>query len=168
MQKHQFVAADTNVLLRLAGGHEPTIDAWLLIQRRLHPVQFLAPPTVLHELAGQAAGNSDPAVREVALRALRELRSRWHFKPEEFNAVQEGIADHAVRRLRDSGLLPYAERNDAAIVTESAILNCVLLVSHDSHLLDLDHEKLALLFRRLDLPAPMISSPEKLLKTFYT
>jgi len=36
------------------------------------------------------------------------------------------------------------------------------------HLLDIDYARLILLFRQLDLPAPLISSPEKLLKQFYT
>jgi len=36
------------------------------------------------------------------------------------------------------------------------------------HLLDIDYARLILLFRQLDLPAPLISSPEKLLKQFHT
>ena len=107
MQKPQLVAVDTNIVMRLADGDEATIDSWHLIRDRLHPVQFIVPPTVLE--------------------------------------------------------LPY---NDAFVVSEAAVLDCILLVSRDSHLLDIDHEKLVLLFRRLDLTAPLIASPEKLLKKF--
>jgi len=69
--------------------------------------------------------------------------------------------------LRDIGLLPYEERNDALVIAESAVLNCVLLVSRDSHLFDIDRERLAFLFRQLDLPVPLIASPDDLLKKFY-
>jgi hypothetical protein len=168
MQKPQLVAVDTNVLMRLADGHEATIDAWHLIRRRLRPVQFIATPTVLDELAYKVLDDPDPTVRSVADSALRFMRPRWQFQPVDFNAVQEAIATNAIRLLRDSGLLPYEERNDAAIIVEASILNCILLVSRDSHLLDVEHEKLALLFRQLDLSAPVISSPEKLLNKFYT
>ncbi len=168
MQKPQLVAVDTNVVMRLADGHEATTDAWYLIRRRLNPVQFLVTPTVLDELGNKALVHPDPAIRRVAMSALRSMRQRWAFQPADFNAVQEAIAANAIHRLRESGLLPYEERNDAAIISEASILNCVLLVSRDSHLLDIDHEKLTLLFRRLDLSAPIISSPEKLLQKFYT
>jgi hypothetical protein len=95
------------------------------------------------------------------------LRSRWGFHPVDFNAVEEAVADNATRRLRESGLLPYEERNDASIIAEAAVLDCVLPVSRDSHLLDLDRERLAMLLRHLDLPVPLIASPEMLLKKFY-
>ncbi|MSU58014.1 MAG: hypothetical protein EXS35_07520 [Pedosphaera sp.] len=154
-------------MMRLADGHEATTDAWLLIKRRIRPVQFLVTPTVLGEVVSKMTEDPDPAVRRTARKALRESRTRWHFKPADFNAVQEAIAANAVRCLRDSGLLPYEERNDACVIAEAGVLDCVLLVSRDSHLLAVDHERLALLFRRLDLAAPIIASPENLLKKFY-
>ena len=52
-------------------------------------------------------------------------------------------------------------------MVEAAVLNCVLLVSRDSHLLAIDAAKLNYLLQQLDLPAPVIASPEKLLKEFY-
>lgn len=167
MHKPQLVAVDTNVLMRLAGGHEATIDAWQLIKRRLRPSQFLVSPTVLGELASKMADDPDPAVRHLAGEALRQLKSRWDFLPATFNAVQEAITENAVHCLRDSGLVPYEERNDASIIAEAAVLNCVLLVSRDSHLTGIDHDKLALLFRQLDLPTPLIATPENLIKKFY-
>jgi predicted nucleic acid-binding protein len=167
MQKPQLVAVDTNVLMRLADGHEATIDAWHMLKRRIRPVQFVALPTVMDELASKLSEDSEPTVRAAVEKALRELRSRWHFQPADFNAAQDAIAANALQRLRDSGLLPYEERNDCSIVAEAAVLNCVLLVSRDSHLTGVDHEKLAFLFRQLDLPAPIIATPENLLKKFY-
>ena len=168
MSKHQLVAVDTNVLMRLAARHESTLDAWELIKRRLDPVQFLAPPTVLDELADKHRHDPNSEVRACARLALVEMRGRWQVHPRDFNAVEEAIVANAVRELRHSGLLPYEERNDASILAESSVLKCVLLVSRDSHLYDIDPDKLSLLFRQLDLPAPLIASPENLLKKFYS
>lgn len=167
MQKVQLVAVDTNILMRLADGDDATIDAWSLIKRRIRPVQFLLPPTVLGEAISKMTDDPDPMVRRLARQALLEARPKWQFKPADFNAVQEAIAAGATDTLRGSGLLPHEERNDAAIISEAAVLDCLLLVSRDSHLLSIEHERLALLFRRLDLPAPIIASPENLLKKFY-
>ncbi len=167
MQKPQLVAVDTNVLMRLANGHEATIDSWQLIKRRLRPVQFIATPTVLDELSFIALDDSDALIRDAAASALRWMRPRWQCQPVDFNAVQEAVAANASCRIRESGLIPYEERNDAAVIAEASILNCVLLVSRDSHLLDVDPEKLGLLLRQLDLSAPLIVSPERLLKKFY-
>src|SRR2546422_697805 len=80
----------------------------------------------------KALEDPEPEVRDSARAALSNLRSRWHFQPVDFNAVQDAIATNAVLRLRGSGLLPYEERNDASIIAEAAILNCALLVSRDS------------------------------------
>ena len=167
MLKPQLVAVDTNVLMRLADGHEATVDSWQLLKRRIRPVQFVALPTVMEELASKLSDDTEPAVRVAVEKALRELRPRWHFQPTDFNAVQDAITANAVRRLRDSGLIPYEERNDAFVVVEAAVLNCVLLVSRDSHLLEIDPVKLNYLLQQLDLPTPVIASPEKLMKDFY-
>ncbi len=167
MQKPQLVAVDTNILFRLSDGHEPTIDAWQLITRRLKPVQFVVPPTVLAELAYKAQDPTDPKSRELAAKALHELRPRWHMQPADFNALQDALAANAAQSLRDSALVPYEERNDALLVGEAAVLECLLLVSRDSHLLEIDHEALSLVLARLDLVAPVIASPEKLLNKFY-
>ena len=53
MLNPQLVAVDTNVLMRLADGHEATADSWQLLKRRIRPVQFVALPTVMEELALQ-------------------------------------------------------------------------------------------------------------------
>lgn len=167
MQRPTLVAVDTNILLRLAGEDDPTIDAVELLKRRLKPVQFIVPPTAMHELMAKSAKDNHPFLSQLSLKALRQLRGDWGFLPQGLNAVQEAIVNNAVLRLRDSGLLPYEERNDALVIAESAVLNCVLLVSRDSHLFDIDRDRLAYLFRQLDLPVPLIASPDDLLKKFY-
>jgi predicted nucleic acid-binding protein len=163
MQRPTLVAVDTNILMRLANEDGSTIDALELLKRRLKPAQFLVPPTVLDEIVAKAVEDN----HALAIKALQELRGKWGFFPQSLNAVQEAIVNNAVLRLRDSGLLPYEERNDALVIAESAVLNCVLLVSRDSHLFNIDRDRLAYLFRQLDLPVPLIASPDDLLKKFY-
>lgn len=154
------------MLLRLADRHEATIDAWQLVKRRLAPVQFIVLPTVLGEVASLTR-HAQPQVAQTAAQALKELRHRWEFQPVDFNAVEESVTANAVRRLRDSGVVPYAERNDAFVIAEAAVQNCILLVSRDSHLLAVDSVQLTWQLRELDLPTPVIASPETLLKRFY-
>jgi rRNA-processing protein FCF1 len=61
MLKPRLVAVDTNVLMRLADGHEATVDSWQLLKRRIRPVQFVALPTVMEELAGKLSDCSRAA-----------------------------------------------------------------------------------------------------------
>ena len=168
MQNPQFVAVDTNVLMRLADGNERTIDAWQLICRRVPRAQFLVPPTVLGELADKLHSATEAGVRKTARQALLELRPRWQMTPMTLTSVEETMTENAARQLRHSGLLPDAEHNDARIIAESALRGCILLVSHDSHLLAVDHRRLTLLFRQLDLDTPVIASPDDILNRFYT
>ena len=50
MQKPQLVAADTNILFRLADGHGATIDAWHLITRLDLSAPVIASPEQLVRL----------------------------------------------------------------------------------------------------------------------
>lgn len=165
-QRPRLVAVDTNILLRLAEKEELTLDGIQTIRDRLRPVSFVVPPTAYQELAHLAINSGSLAVRAAAREALARFRSVWGFAPSPLNAVQKDLAANAALKLLQSNLLPDEERNDAWIVAESAVLNCVLLVSNDSHLLDLDHRRLGLLFRELDLPVPLIASPRELVKLY--
>ncbi len=167
MQKSPLVAIDTNFPLLLAKGHNDAIDALKIIRERVHPAEILVPPTVLDELVYQAESERDPDHRQLARLALEQLRSRWHFHPADLNSAQEAIVDVAARRILHAGLLPREERNDSIIIAESAVLNSILLVSNDSHLLQVDHRGLGLLFRELDLPVPLIISPREIIQKFY-
>ena len=166
MQKQQLVAVDTNIALSLASGDETSADALQLIVRRITSVQIVASSTVIAELTFQARFAPESPRRGNARKALESFR-KFGIKPVPLNSVQEAIAAKAADELRHSRLLPAAERNDALIIAESATLNCVLLVSNDSHLLDIDPKLLGLFFRERDLPAPIIVSPRELVGKFY-
>ena len=167
MHKPTLVAVDTNFPVLLAKGDDDAQEALQVVRRRLRPVQIIIPPTVAEELARHAENDRDPVLSRLALTALQRLETKWRFLPASLTSVQEAIVEEAVRRLRHSGLVPYPERNDAAVIAESAVLYSVLLVSNDSHLLAVDHRRLGLLFRELDLPVPLIISPREVVKKFY-
>ncbi len=167
MQKSPLVAVDTNFPLLLAAGDNAALDALDVVRNRVRPVEILVPPTVQGELLHQAENERDAVQRALARKALLQLRSRWRFHPADLNSAQEAFAREAARKTLLAGLLPAAEINDAIIVAESAVLNAILLVSNDSHLLAVDHRRLGLLFRELDLPVPLIVSPREIAQKFY-
>jgi hypothetical protein len=167
MQKSPLVAVDTNFPLLLAKEDGDALDALRTLRERVRPADILVPPTAVDEMIYIAQTEPDRKLRELAGRALLDLRSRWHFRPADLNSPEEIIAADAARQILLAGILPIAERNDAAIIAESAVLNSVLIVSNDSHLLDVDHRALGLLFRELDLPVPLIVSPREIVKKFY-
>jgi hypothetical protein len=167
MPNPQLVAVDTNVLLLLAEHDDLTRDALDTIHSRLRSVDVIASPTVLGELAYKARRDPSPDMRELALKAIRLLHTGTEVGPAHLTGMEETLVEKAAATLRQSGLVPSPERNDAWIIAESAVLNCVLLVSNDSHLLDIDHRRLGLLFREMDLPVPIIVSPLEIVRKFF-
>jgi rRNA-processing protein FCF1 len=159
MQKPTLVAIDTNFPLMLAEENDIALEALSVVRQRVRPVEILIPPTVLVELNHHARKSPDLKLRNSAQIALKNLLSRWMFHFTGLDSAQEAIAAEAAGRILSTGLKPAGERNDGAIVAESAVLNAILLVSDDSHLLGIDHRRLGLLFRELDLPVPLIMSP---------
>lgn len=167
MQRPQLVAIDTNIVLALGEADEDTADVLKLILHRAAPAQILLCPTVLQEASYLSVNGNTERRRRMAREGLRRSTS-FKFHPSILNAVQRALVENAARCLLNSGLLPPAELNDARILSEAAVLNCVLLVSMDSHLLGLDHLQVTLLLRELDLSAPVIATPRELLRKFYS
>ncbi len=167
MPRFQFVAVDTNILLRLADGEDATVDAWEVIKTRVRDAHFLVPPRVVAEILEQGRNATEAAVRASALRALREMRTKWELEPARLNSTQSGIALRAAERLHLAGLLPATERNDAVILAQAAVLNCILLVSHDSHLRGIERDRLKSLFDDLHLNTPLIATPREVVRMFY-
>jgi predicted nucleic acid-binding protein len=167
MPNPTLVAVDTNVVLLLAAEDEGTTDACQTILNRIKPVHFLVPPTVVQELVFKARTTGQGLERHTAQTALLGFRARWHFQPAVLNSVQQAIAHQAARCLRDQALLPYEEWHDAVVLAEAAVLGCALLLTHDSHLRDIDFQRLSLLLRELDLSAPVIATPAEVIKKFY-
>lgn len=166
MQRPQLVAIDTNILLALGEADEDTEDALQLILRRAAPVQILLCPTVLQETSYLAANGITESQRRMARSGLAKAPA-WKLHPSTLNAAQHAIATNAARKLMEHHLLPAAELNDARILAEAAVLGCLLLVSQDSHLLEIDAFRLNLVMHELDLSVPVISTPRDLIRRFY-
>jgi len=167
MQKPLLVAVDTNFPLMVVEEDDVALDALDVIHKRAGANEIVVTPTALDELFFQSECSTDEKLRELASRALVKLREGWCFRPAQITSTQEAIAAEAARRILVRRLLPPDESNDANIIAESAVLNAILLVSNDSHLLDADHRLLALIFREMDLPVPLIVSPRELVRKFY-
>jgi hypothetical protein len=167
MQKRPLVAVDTNYPLLLAAENDDALDALQILRERVHAAEIFVTPTVLEELVHQSESDPEPARRNLARGALGCLAQTWDFQARELSSTEEIVVRDAARLVLARGLLPAEERNDAMIIAESAVLNAILLVSNDSHLLDADHRLLGLLFRELDLPVPLIVSPREIIQKFY-
>jgi len=167
MQKPTLVAIDTNFPLMLAEGNDIALEALSVVRQRLRSAKILIPPTVLVELNHHARKSPDLQLRKSAQAALKNLLPLWRFHFAGLNSAQEAVVAGAAQRICSTGLVPAGEYNDATIIAESAILNAILLVSNDSHLLGIDHRRLGLLFRELDLPVPLIVSPREIVLKYY-
>ena len=167
MQKSPLVAVDTNFPLLLAREDDEAIEALTIIRERVRPARILVPPTAMGELVHQSETDPDERQRRLAARALGLVRSQAALRAVELDSTREGIVAEAARHILTACLLPPEEWNDANIIAESAALNAILLVSNDSHLLGVDHRRLGLLFRELDLPVPLIISPREIVRKFY-
>lgn len=161
------VAIDTNVLRHLADDLEHVVDAVETIRSRVKGCRLVITVTVIHELAWQAEHAESPDEREEARKALG--KSVHHFKIEPVNLlpVGHGIVDVIARKLHDAGLLPHDEKNDAYILAEAALLGCSILLTSDSHLRDISHEKLSMLLNQSDVRTPIIATPAEIVKKFF-
>ena len=130
-----LIAVDTNVLLDQAVGSADVLDALATIKRRLPQAKFIVTSTVLEELAWAVDNDDDPGVRAAALEAIISL-DRWGYDAQDVIPVGQGIIEQIGRKFREKGILPEREENDAAVISEAALLNCAVLLSSDSHLLD--------------------------------
>lgn len=167
MQKPPLVAVDTNFPLLLAEENEDALDALELLRQRVKPARILVPPTTLAELVYQSEHEPSFKQREFAVMALLNLRAEWRMQPAALQAGDEPRVLAVARQLLLKGVLPRQEWNDAKIIAESAALSSTLLVSNDSHLLEVDHRWLVLIFREFGLPVPLIASPRQLVEKFY-
>ncbi len=65
-------------------------------------------------------------------------------------------------RLIDSRLIPETEQNDGKILAQTSLMEILLLVTSDKHLLDVDEDALWLAFNEADLPPVHPAHPKRL------
>ena len=81
--------------------------------------------------------------------------------------VGHGIVERIADALRRKDLIPVAERNDALVLAEAALLGCGILLTSDAHLRDMDFQSLTLLLQGFDVAAPVISTPREIVRKFH-
>jgi hypothetical protein len=154
------LALDTNLLLDLAEEKDFAHDFREEFAARGY--SFLAPPTVLAEL--EALSNSGHVPQcSFADTALEKLRD-WKCAPFALSATKLAIAYRFAERLLDLRLIPETERYDGKILAQTSLVQIPMLVTSDTHLLNIDEETLLLALNEADLSPVHPVHPKRLLK----
>ncbi len=165
-QKFQALfAVDTNVLIDWANGHEDIPDCFDLIKKRIPGAVVIVPPTVLHEL-GHFVKHGSGELKKSSIKALELVRDEPMLRPLNLVPVGHGIVEVNAWKIQEKGLIDFEETNDAYILAEVALLDCTVLLTSDSHLTHIDHNKLSDLMNSCDCVCPIISTPQKILTQF--
>lgn len=157
--KQRFAAVDTLFILQLQRGDEDcqaTFDQLSKIN-----FFFIAPDTVVHELADMAADVSDP-VAIVAKDALANFATLSIIDPT-LDAVSHGVAEVFAHKLLDRDII--SEKNDGLIVAEAALHGCILFITFRETLLKVRNSTLRLALVEADLPIA-VTNPKELLSYF--
>jgi predicted nucleic acid-binding protein len=166
--KSTLIALDTNCLISLAEDGEGRWDALETIRRKIVGAVFIVPPTAIAELVALFDAPKNQEQEFLAGKAITSISAVWGFQPVNFIPVGHGIVESVAGKILDRGLLPAAERNDAFILAEAALLDCHLLLTADRHF-ELPPQKISqlnLLLRQCDVGCPIIVSPWKVVKLF--
>lgn len=122
-------------------------------------------PTVIQELTYIAREGDTPREQRDARQALRGIRT-WSFHPINFIPTGHAITESIAGKIRAAGLLPVQEVNDSLFVAEAALAGCVLIMSSDRHISDIEQALLNRLLREADVAAVVISSPRKIMQEY--
>jgi len=158
-------AVDTNFLLDLALPKDIAHDAHALIRRRVSGAQIIATQTVLDELEHFATQDADPAMRQLATKALKNIPA-WQITPILFSDAQSILAERIANDLRDKGIIPEEEVSDSQILAEAALLDCQILLSADKHLRDADRTRLSLALQSSGVAVVIVCKPVEIVSMF--
>jgi predicted nucleic acid-binding protein len=154
------LSLDTNVLFDLADEKDFAHDFRETYQTRGYSLAIC--PTVVAELYFlQVEGAAEE--RRLASLSLNSL-ALWDIQVFPLNGVQIELARRFASILISRGLLPENEQNDARIVAETAVAGIALIVSSDSHLLNIDADVLREACADADLAPTYAASPRRLLR----
>lgn len=161
-----LVATDTNVLMHLADGVEQVIDAVQTIQKRIPGCRLIATATIIQELAFKADFGEE-AEKSLAKKALSQSIREFKIEPWNLIPAGHGITEIIGQKLRDEGLLPDEEKNDAMLLAEAALLHCSILLTSDSHLRSIPHDRLTMILNQSDVRTPLIATPAEIVQKFF-
>ncbi|MFN0077036.1 MAG: type II toxin-antitoxin system VapC family toxin [Prosthecobacter sp.] len=162
-RKSPLVAADTNVLMALAGEDEAAWECLDTLKARRTTPRLIVTPTVIEELVHFVNGGDTQEKRDYAAKALRSLK-QWGFAPLNLLPVGHGIVERIGDELRRLGLIPEEERHDSFIVAEAALCGADILVSADAHLHGIDHQRLHVLLASFDVKPIIITWPRRVVR----
>jgi hypothetical protein len=154
------LSLDTNVLFDLAAELDFAHDFRETYQSKDYAL--IAVPTVIAELYFFLEHGA--ADEERLARGAMENMADWDIHAAPLAGSQIRVARSVGKRIRDFGLLPAEELNDAFIIGETSVMEIPLVVSSDSHLLEMDHEKLRSICLDLGVTAAFPASPRRLLR----
>lgn len=162
------LAADSNLLFDLAAERDFAHTFREVFQELGYTIEV--PPTVVQELTFKAfrmqPATVDAQATEEKRLARRALESAlaWGLRPFDLKPTGHGITEEFVRLLHRKRLLVEEEFNDGLILAECALAEIPLLVTSDSHLLNIDTDELRLCFEDRDLLPVAVAHPRKLLQ----
>ena len=159
-----LLAVDTNFLIHLAGGREVALDALEIMRERVEAGALVAGRTVLGEL-DNIEENGSLLERKLAGEAIGKMRA-WQITPQDLSSVGETVVRRIAAGLLETGLLPAEERNDALILAEAAFSGCGMLITSDTHLLEIDVQCLRVLLQEHGVGVPLIIAPVKIKRLF--
>jgi hypothetical protein len=160
-------AADPNFFISLATRHDTSLDALAVLRREAPRLECLVPVTVATELSYLANEVPDPQLATLAQTALASLAAPWGFQLGLLSPSESQAAAFIAAEMFRAEILPAAERNDARIVAECALLGCLFVVSDDSHLRFLDKIAPDRILAPHSLASPVIVSARELVRLFF-
>jgi hypothetical protein len=149
-------------LIDLAAGAEFAHDFKDAFQSRGY--ELAVPPTALLELNNLTREN-DGLRKARAMRALQSL-VHWGCLPFLLSESDSAVAARFRQMLSDVNVIPDDEWNDGLLLAEVSIAGIPLLVTSDSHLLNIEDDDLQVAFVRAGLPSVHAVSPRRLLRAF--
>lgn len=114
--------------------------------------------TVVQELGYQSARGPTPAKKDIATKALTEMR-QWGIQPAGVTPLGNGICDIVAERFRVEKVLPDGETHDIYVIIEASFYAVVYLVTWDSDMLDADENEVNRLLLSYDLNRISIKHP---------
>lgn len=160
MGRPKSASLDVNVLYDLAAGEK--FAAAFLNELHFHGWICRVSPTAIQEMLFHLKRRTPPQFA-LAEKALRSLQA-WKIGPFDLVPVGHGITEQFVRKLTLKGYLPEDEENDGYILAETALVNIPVLITSDSHLLDIPRRNLSAELKAADLRDVQVFRPRDFLE----
>ncbi len=160
MARSKSASLDVNVLYDLA-SEEKFANAFLN-ELRFHGWICRVSPTAIQEMFFHHKRKTPPQFA-LAEKTLRNLQA-WKIGPFDLVPVGHGITEQFVRKLIYKGFLPEDEENDGYILAETALVDIPVLITSDSHLLNIPRKSLSAELDASDLPDVQVFRPDQFLK----